>query len=111
MRHDMRLQREPFEQIKSGKKTIELRLYDEKRQRIRVGDTVTFTAADASDDSIAVRVEALHRFANFRELFDVLPMEKCGFKTGQNSEVMEDYYSKEEQSRHGVVGIEIKVLF
>ena len=34
----------PFEQIKSGVKTIELRLYDEKRQALSVvGDTIIFT--------------------------------------------------------------------
>lgn len=37
----MRLHKEPFELIKNGSKTIELRLYDEKRQMINLGDTIT----------------------------------------------------------------------
>ena len=32
MKHEMKLNNGPFEQIKNGTKTIELRLYDEKRK-------------------------------------------------------------------------------
>ena len=39
----MKLYESPFEKIKSGRKTIELRLYDEKRQKVEEGDTITFT--------------------------------------------------------------------
>lgn len=35
--HEMRLHNEPFELIRNGSKTIEMRLYDEKRQLIKVG--------------------------------------------------------------------------
>lgn len=34
--HEMHLDHEPFELIKNGKKTIELRLNDEKRQLLQV---------------------------------------------------------------------------
>ena len=43
MIHYMNLASEPFEQIKSGAKTIELRLYDEKRQNVSEGDNIIFT--------------------------------------------------------------------
>ena len=35
MLHEMKLQNGPFNSIKNGKKTIELRLYDEKRQKVK----------------------------------------------------------------------------
>ena len=34
---------EPFENIKSSKKTIEIRLFDEKRQKIHPKDIIVFT--------------------------------------------------------------------
>ncbi len=40
MIHYMNLADDPFEQIASGNKTIELRLYDEKRQKIKVNDFI-----------------------------------------------------------------------
>jgi ASC-1-like (ASCH) protein len=45
MLHQMKLQPNPFEQIKNGSKTLELRLNDEKRQLIKVGDEIEFSLA------------------------------------------------------------------
>lgn len=39
----MRLHNSPFKLIKNGTKTIELRLNDEKRKLIKVGDIIRFT--------------------------------------------------------------------
>ena len=43
MTFEMKLHEAPFELIKNRIKTIELRLYDEKRQMISVGDFIVFT--------------------------------------------------------------------
>ena len=40
MLHKMKLKLSPFEKIKDGSKTIELRLYDEKRQKVKIGDFI-----------------------------------------------------------------------
>lgn len=40
--HEMRLADAPFDMIKSGKKTVEVRLNDEKRRQICVGDIIIF---------------------------------------------------------------------
>ena len=41
MLYKMKLNKSPFERIKNGTKTIEFRLYDEKRKQIKVGDKIT----------------------------------------------------------------------
>ena len=46
MLHQMNLHPAPFSLVESGLKTIELRLYDEKRRQIAVGDTILFTCTD-----------------------------------------------------------------
>ena len=38
MKHEMKLALEPFVMIADGRKTIELRLYDDKRKKIKLGD-------------------------------------------------------------------------
>lgn len=53
----------------------------------------------------------LYAFDSFDELYRNLPLLECGY-TEENVDVaspsdMERYYSKEEQSRYGVVGIRI----
>ena len=61
------------------KKTIELRLYDEKRQSIQIGDHIRFTnTLDASQTTLCEVVQ-LHIFKNFAELYESLPLLKCGY--------------------------------
>ncbi|WP_294450984.1 ASCH domain-containing protein, partial [uncultured Gemmiger sp.] len=110
--HPMRLSPEPFEMIKSGRKTIELRLWDEKRQNIKIGDTIVFTNT-ASGETFRTTVLRLHRFDSFEALYHSLPLLKCGY-TEENlaaakASDMEKYYSADEQLKYGVVGIELAV--
>lgn len=114
MKHEMLLTAEPFELIKSGQKTIELRLNDLKRQAIQVGDEITFYRTDDQSHTILTQVLALHYFDSFEELYHQLPLEKCGYTVDNIVEAspkdMENYYSKEQQKRYGVVGIELRLI-
>ena len=106
----MKLNPPPFAMIKSGKKTIELRLFDEKRQKIKVGDKIVFTNTNTGE-ILDTTVVKLHRFNSFEELYKSLPLLKCGY-TEENIDKakpsdMEQYYSVEEQKKYGVVGIEL----
>ncbi len=111
MIHSMKLRKEPFESIKKGRKTIELRLYDEKRQSICVEDIICFTLIDGGEE-IYAKVIKLHVFPSFKELYESLPLDKCGYDDVGDAKYkdMEDYYSITEQEQYGVVGIEIILL-
>jgi len=108
----MKLHPTPFEMIKSGKKTIELRLYDEKRQQVKTGDNIIFTNT-ATGEILNTTILKLHRFDTFDELYNSLPLLICGYTTENvekaNPADMEQYYSKEEQEKYGVVGIELRL--
>ena len=108
--HEMNLNSLPFEKIKSGEKTIELRLYDEKRQQIKEGDAITFTNT-ANGEKMSRTVKKLHRFNSFKELYQTLPLLKCGYTTEDVDDAhpsdMDQYYSAEKQDKYGVVGIEL----
>ena len=58
MKHEMRLLPKPFELICSGVKTVEIRLNDEKRKKIQVGDTITFRKLPEEEESIVTEVDA-----------------------------------------------------
>lgn len=113
MIHKMNLQPQPFAMIADGRKTIELRLYDEKRRQIKVGDEILFISTELPYDTLCVEVIALFRYNSFIELYDNLPLLKCGYTEDDIStakpEDMDVYYSKEQQEKYGVVGIEIKL--
>ena len=110
----MKLRSQPFEMIHSGKKTFELRLYDEKRQQIKMGDEIEFSCADEKREPFVVVVTGLHLFKNFAELYASLPLLQCGYTEENvdkaNPNDMNRYYSVEEQAKYGVVGIEIMLL-
>lgn len=110
MLHKMSLQDEPFEKIKNGKKDIEMRLYDEKRSKIKARDTIEFTNSK-TNEKLVVKVVAIHIFKNFKELYKSFPKNRLGYdiKEKAKSEDMEKYYSKELQDIYKVVGIEIKL--
>ena len=108
--HHMKLHSAPFEMIKSGKKTIELRLFDEKRSQIKVGDKILFTNT-TTGETLTRTVLNLHCFDSFEALYQSLPLLQCGYTaedvdTARPSD-MEAYYSVEEQRKYGVVGIEL----
>lgn len=110
--HNMKLHPGPFEKIKSGQKTIELRLFDEKRQQIKEGETIVFTNT-ATGETLGATVVKLHLFDNFEPLYQALPLLQCGYTaedvvTAHPSD-MEQYYSAEQQRKYGVVGIEISL--
>ena len=113
MTHKMKLHPEPFELIASGEKTIELRLLDEKRRSIVAGDEILFVNTADPTAALRRRVRALHVFASFAELYRALPLNKCGYRPHELAsalpEDMEAYYSPEEQSCFGVVGIELEL--
>ncbi len=108
--HNMKLHSSPFEMIKRGDKTIELRLFDEKRQQIKAGDKIVFTNT-TTGETLDRTVVKLHRFDRFEELYKSLPLLQCGYTTEDIDHAkpsdMERYYSLEEQKKYGVVGIEL----
>lgn len=114
MTHQLKLHARPFGEIKSGRKTIELRLYDEKRRMIRVGDTLVFTHSDDPAQILTAQVTALHLFPDFAALYAALPLDKCGYSPEElvtaAPEDMNVYYSAEKQAQYGVVGIEIALI-
>ncbi|MBR3779518.1 MAG: DUF3850 domain-containing protein [Clostridia bacterium] len=114
MIHTLNLQPQPFAMIAEGLKTIELRLYDEKRSQIGVGDTLVFVHTENPTQTLTATVTALHRFPDFAALYAALPLDQCGYLPEELStaspEDMNVYYSAEKQARYGVVGIEIALI-
>lgn len=97
MRHYMNLDSAPFRAMESGEKTIELRLNDEKRRALKVGDEIEFSCEGVGYTLIAT-VKELHRFTGFKELFAAMPLEKCGYKGREKEAAPDDmlkYYTEE----------------
>lgn len=113
MHHEMSLRPGPFARIADGSKRYELRLHDEKRRLIAVGDTITFTCT-ADERTVPVRVTSLHPFASFEELYAALPLTECGYTpenvSAASPKDMEKYYPPEKQAEYGVLAIGVERL-
>lgn len=85
----MRLHPEPFEELKSGTKKTEARLNDEKRKKIKVGDTIRFIKRPDLKKSITVKVKGIKHLSKFKGL---------------------DYYSEDKKKKYGFVIFDIELL-
>ena len=105
MKHCMKLQHSPFLAIKSGRKTVEMRLYDEKRSLINEGDMVEFTDVETGE-------KLLCRVVKLQELYSHHDKTSIGYAETEEAspQDMLAYYPMEEVQKYGVVGIEIQVV-
>ena len=107
--HEMRLSVLPFSQIARGEKVYEVRLLDEKRRALSVGDEILFRER-GTDASLRARIRALLPFSSFRDAFAALPLPKLGFPEGADPALMYAYYTPKEEAKWGVLVIEISLL-
>ncbi len=108
--HCLQLATTPFDAIKSGRKTIESRLYDEKRQQIKLGDQIIFTNRENPKQQVSVRVVGLLRYRTFHDLFIHNNPAKFGGESVQWLEKqIGEFYSLDDQFENGVVGIEFEI--
>lgn len=106
MIYRMKLQNEPFKQIKKQIKKIEIRLNDEKRKIFEINDYIEFTNITTLE-IMFVKITNLYHFESFEKLFNNFDNSILGCGS---YEEMYKYYSREEENKYGVLGIEIKVL-
>ncbi len=113
MEHILKLQPKYFDYINNGTKRIELRLYDEKRQKINIGDTIVFKKEPDLEVTIKVKVIGLLRYDSFENLFkdfDISVMADSLMTKKELLYVLEEFYTPEKQKRYGVLGIRIEKL-
>ena len=113
MKHEMKLRAIYFNKIKNGEKIYEIRLNDEKRKLIDVGDVITFKKEPELTEQMNTIVKDLIYFDSFEEMSSTLPLEKVGFENMKLEEVINIYhqfYSVEDEKKHGVVAIKVEVL-
>jgi ASC-1-like (ASCH) protein len=107
----MKLNESPFKKIKAGSKTVELRLFDEKRQLINTGDKIIFVNTGNPSENLRTNVIGISTFKNFEDLLNNIDPLKCGWEVVSNAKEMAQdmrkYYSDEDEKKYGVVGIHL----
>ena len=113
MEHEMKLQPEYYNFILNGTKRIEIRLFDEKRQQIKIGDTIKILKEPELNESFNVKVIGLLRYNTFEDMFkdfDISVLSDSSMTKEELIAVLEQFYTKEKQKQYGVLGIRIEVI-
>lgn len=106
--HYMSVKQRYFNLLKEGKKTIELRLFDEKRQKIKMGDYILFSNADNMKESFQGKVTNLYWEKNFDCLCKKISHKEAGFQTKKELlSTLKEFYPDNKQEKFGVLGIEV----
>ena len=110
--HEMKLLKEPFEKIKEGSKTIEMRLFDEKRKGIAAGDEITFVCEGQCLEKVRARVKDIYIYEDFASLAASFDARALGFE-GCDAEYISCYmlkiYGKEREKECGTCAIELEI--
>ena len=109
----MKLQPEYYNFILNGTKRIEIRLYDEKRQGIKLGDTIKFLKEPELSETFNAKVIGLLRYNSFEDMFkdfDISIFADESMTKEELIKVLEQFYTKEKQEQYGVLGIRIELI-
>ena len=111
MEHRMNLWNDSFLSIKSGAKTVEMRLNDKKRRLVHKGDTIIFSNVD-TEEEIVVSVLNTVVFKDFFELYKHYNKIEIGYTEDEISDPndMYQYYSKDKIEQYGALAIEIELI-
>ncbi len=109
----MKLQPEYYNFILNGTKRIEIRLFDKKRQQIKIGDIIKFLKEPELTESFNVKVVELLRYNSFEDMFkdfDISILSDESMTKEELINALEQFYTKEMQEQYGVLGIKIELL-
>ncbi len=102
---------EIFDIVKTGSKNIEVRINDEKRRQLKVGDTLVFLKRPDDNEEIRAIVTSLDYYDNFNELVNHYEMERLYLSSYSKEMFLDElakFYTLEEQEKYGVVAIGFK---
>ena len=105
----MRLVDFAFKAMKNGEKDIEIRLNDEKRQLINVGDIIEFEHINTKE-ILKTKVVALHKCKNFKELLSKFDHKRFGLDETDDETICNRFYTKDEMEKYEALGIEIELI-
>ena len=108
MVHIMKLQPKYYDFILNGTKRIEIRLNDEKRRLIKIGDTIKFQKEPELQESFKVKVTDLIKYNTFKEMFNDFDTSLLASKDTSKEELLntlEEFYPEGKQREYGVLCI------
>ena len=101
-----------YEAMISGRKSIEIRLLNEKSAKIQKGDKIHFSVLD-SDEQLEVIVTNKYIFTNFSDLWKnkkIVLNSALDYSKEEFINLLKEIYGPEQVDNSKLVGIEFKVV-
>ena len=110
---NIHLDEDIFEVVKNGTKTVEVRVNDEKRRKLKVKDKITFLKRPDEIEKIDAVIENLTYYKNFEELVKDYKIEELylsNFTKKEFLDLLKRFYRDDEINKYGVVAIRFKKM-
>lgn len=110
MVHQMGLYGEYFDSIKEGKKMVEVRLNDDKRRKIKIGDTIEFIKVPEKSETLRAQVAELREYDTFKDMYEDIPFKDFDCEGWTLEEMINgtyDIYAPEQEKKWGALAISI----
>ncbi len=111
MKYIMKLNSKYFEYMKNGTKEIEIRLNDDKRKNLKVGDEIIFQKEPELKEELYTKVEKLFICKSFEDIIVNFDVQQYADQKETRENFLNDlykFYTKEQEKKYGVVGIKVK---
>ena len=84
-----------FEMVKNGKKTSEIRIYDDKKRKMKIGEHIEFIN-NQNNETILVQIKNINIFNNLEDLYKKYSEKEIGVSYENIIESLEEIYNKNE---------------
>ena len=108
----LNLTKKPYKKIKKGLKTVELRVNDIRRNKIKKDDHLVFRLKNKPNKQIYAKVVDTKTFYSFKDLISYYGKTECGFakkSIDEANRIMLRFYTQEEINKYGVIGIKFEL--
>lgn len=102
-----------FKVVEKGIKNVEVRINDEKRRKLKIGDEITFLKRPLEKETLKAVVTDLKYYDYFEELVKDYEIERLYTKESNKEEclkLLKRFYTDDEEKEYGVVAIHFKLL-
>lgn len=99
--------------VKKGFKNIEVRINDEKRRKLKMGDEITFLKRPLEKEILKAVVTDLKHYNYFKELvedYDIERLYNADITKEEFLKLLNRFYTLEEEKENGVVAIHFKLV-
>lgn len=113
MIHKMGLYGEYFQSIIEGKKKVEVRLNDERRREIKVGDMIEFIKVPQQDEILKVHVTGIRKYDTFKKMYEDIPFKDFDCEGWTLNEMIDgtyEIYTPEQEKEWGTLAITISFI-